>query len=168
MPNSAIQYSCCLSNPFKGKHLLLNLSVNFFSGSMHSSHWIELLPPSDLLRSVQIILLSADMCNVWVCGECHWSAWLKDSVTNIPPHTAIWAYTTASKRRRRRLEFHICPSCLDFSPDVCLCLNVFKQGCLCVWVCVFGEGGGGLSTHHLILTPGSCHWILVHHMTHFE
>lgn len=83
----------------------------------------------------QIMLLSADMCDVWVCDECPWSTWVRDSVTNMLPHTSIWAYTTASKRRGRWQQFHIYLFCLDLIQGAaCLCLSLFEQD-VCVWVC---------------------------------
>lgn len=130
--------------------LSLNVTLILSKGTCYSwtSLWISIQDPSrlsiDLSCSLamtfhfeQIIPLSTDMCDVWVCDERPWSAWLKDFVTNMLPHTSIWLHTAASKRSGRRLQFHIYPSCLDFSPGVVrLCLNVFEQDCSCVCVSV--------------------------------
>lgn len=131
-------YNTVLCHSFKSYLLILNLFVNLYSGSTHL--FIDLSCSLNLtFHFKQIIPLSTVMCDVWLCDEHPWSACERDFVTNMLPHTSIWLHTAASKRSGSRLEFHIYPFCLDFSPEaVCLCLNIFEQDCLCVCasVCV--------------------------------
>lgn len=106
-----------------------------------TSLWISIqdpsLPRSDLSFWTDNSSVSGHVWCLSVWRTHPWSAWLRDFVTNMLPHTSVRLHTAASKRSGRRLEFHIYPSCLDFSPGVCVWMYLSRTVCVCVCVWMF-------------------------------